>query len=145
MKGTACTYVFTLSHPLKIAICLWQVCVCSRVPVCVCMCGRVCSLVCEWKIRLLMFGLLHAGKLTYGSKRSKESHLIGSLQGTLTLPCIPYWHHLRHPSMPVNLNHTHTVQTNGNKCTRIGHNIKTKLIVVLWCNTLQLNGSVWAP
>lgn len=84
------------------------VCLCSCVfgSVCVSMC--VCSCVREEKWGPLpTFGLLHAGKLTYGSERSQGFHLIGSQQGTLMLPCVPYCHHLLYPSMPVSLNHTH--------------------------------------
>ena len=82
--------------------------VCALVCSCVCVCECVCSCVREEKWGPLpTFGLLHAGKLTYGSERSQGFHLIGSQQGTLMLPCVPYCHHLLYPSMPVSLNHTH--------------------------------------
>lgn len=88
---------------LKTAICLWLVHTVCALLVCLC-CDHVCV---ESKPLLPAFGLLHAGRLTYGSEHSQGFHLIGSLQGTLMLPCIPYCNHLLHWSMPVNFNHTH--------------------------------------
>lgn len=53
------------------------------------------------------FGLLTCWQANVWLWAFLRLHLIGSLQGTPPLPCIPYCHRLLHPSMPVSLNHTH--------------------------------------
>lgn len=74
---------------------------------------------CSPERRLLMFGLLHAGKIIYCSKRSQDLRLIVSLQGMLTPPCIPYCHRfLRRACQLALITQTHATRTHTHTRTR---------------------------